>query len=68
MFKNRNLLIGTLITAVIMYVFSSIVLAKPMENLDDIDQLKQYENMDKVMISGLHQDSFEYFINHYICL
>lgn len=34
-------------------------------NLNDIDQLKQYENIDKVMISGLHQDSFEYFINYY---
>lgn len=32
---------------------------------NDIDKLKNYENCDRVMISGLRQDTFEYFIEEY---
>jgi hypothetical protein len=34
-------------------------------SIADIDQISQYENTDKVMISGLRQDTFEYFIEKY---
>lgn len=34
-------------------------------SISDIDKLENYENIDKVMISGLRQDTFEYFITKY---
>jgi hypothetical protein len=33
--------------------------------VSDIDKLENYENIDKIMISGLRQDTFEYFITKY---
>jgi hypothetical protein len=33
--------------------------------ISDIDKLENYEFIDKIMISGLRQDTFEYFINKY---
>ena len=33
--------------------------------ISDIDRLRDYPNEDTVMISGLRQDTFEYFINTY---
>ncbi len=34
-------------------------------SIDDIDKINNYDNIDKVMISGLRQDTFEYFIEKY---
>lgn len=34
-------------------------------SIDDIDKLKSYPNIDFVTISGLRQDTFEYFIKTY---
>ncbi|MBR4235804.1 MAG: internalin [Clostridia bacterium] len=34
-------------------------------SISDIDRLKEYPEADTVMISGLRQDTFEYFINTY---
>lgn len=33
--------------------------------ISDIDKLENYDNIDKIMISGLRQDTFEYFITKY---
>lgn len=33
--------------------------------IEDIDKLKDYENIDQVIISGLRQNTFEYFIKTY---
>jgi hypothetical protein len=33
--------------------------------ISDIDKLENYDNIDKVMISGLRQDTFEYFVSKY---
>ena len=33
--------------------------------MSDIDRLRDYPNEDTVTISGLRQDTFEYFINTY---
>lgn len=33
--------------------------------ISDIDKLENYDSLDKVMISGLRQDTFEYFITNY---
>lgn len=35
--------------------------------VEDIDKLKDYSNIDVVTISGLRQDTFEYFIKTYGC-
>ena len=32
---------------------------------EDIDRLREYDHTERVMISGLRQDTFEYFVNHY---
>lgn len=32
---------------------------------NNIDRINEFENTDKVMISGLHQDTFDYFIRKY---
>jgi hypothetical protein len=34
-------------------------------SIEDIDRINQYDNTDKVMISGLRQDTFEYFVKKY---
>jgi len=34
-------------------------------SFEDIDRINQYDNIDKVMISGLRQDTFEYFVKKY---
>lgn len=33
--------------------------------IDEIDVLRDYPYLDVITISGLKQDTFEYFINHY---
>ena len=34
-------------------------------SIDDIDRINEYDNMERVQISGLRQDTFEYFIEKY---
>ena len=34
-------------------------------SVSDIDRINEYENIERVEISGLRQDTFEYFVSHY---